>query len=157
MEPVKEVKFERIFDAPIETVWKAWTDPEMIKEWWGPNDVTIPKCEIDLRVGGKIYIVMEASEAMGSYKGTKWPMLGVFTSVEPSTHLAYHVKAWTEGAEDTTEIDQDTEVTFEDQDGKTKINLKATINKIGPGAAMAVEGMQYGFTQQLEKLAKFLA
>ncbi len=68
MAPIKEVVFERTLDAPLETVWQAWTHPKMLKEWWGPNNVSIPECEVDLRVGGKIYIVMEAGEAMGSYK-----------------------------------------------------------------------------------------
>ena len=85
----KEVEFERTYDASPETVWQAWTKPEMIKQWWGPNNVTIPECEVDLRVGGKIYIVMEAGEAMGPYKGTKWPMLGKFTVVEPNSKLSY--------------------------------------------------------------------
>ena len=74
MDPIKEVKFEREFEAPIQKVWQAWTDPEQLKKWWGPNDVTIPECEVDLKVGGKIRIVMEASEAMGEYAGTRWPM-----------------------------------------------------------------------------------
>src|ERR1700722_3748669 len=94
MEPIKDITFEKTFDAPLETVWKAWTDPEMIKQWWGPDNVIIPACEVDLRVGGKIYIVMEAGEAMGQYKGTQWPMLGKFTVVEPNAKLSYDVKAW---------------------------------------------------------------
>jgi len=49
-----EAQFERILDAPKERVWKVWTDPKLVAKWWGPNDVTIPECEIDLRVGGKI-------------------------------------------------------------------------------------------------------
>ncbi len=157
MEPVKEITFERILDAPLETVWNAWTDPEIVKQWWGPNDVTIPECEMDVRVGGKIYIVMEAGEAMGPYKGTKWPMLGEYTIVEPKTHLAYEVKAWTEGADKaTTQIDQSTELTLAEENGKTKLTVKAIIHKIGSGAQMAVEGMQYGFNQQFDKLEKFL-
>jgi uncharacterized protein YndB with AHSA1/START domain len=67
----KEVEFERIYDASPETIWKVWTKPSKLKQWWGPNNVTIPECEVDLRVGGKIYIVMEAGEGMGPYKGTK--------------------------------------------------------------------------------------
>ncbi|HEU5114471.1 MAG TPA: SRPBCC domain-containing protein, partial [Candidatus Paceibacterota bacterium] len=70
MKPIKEVTFERTYDVPKEKVWQAWTDPKTIKEWWGPDNVTIPECEVDLRVGGRIYIVMEAGEAMGPYKGT---------------------------------------------------------------------------------------
>ncbi|HSX36579.1 MAG TPA: SRPBCC domain-containing protein, partial [Patescibacteria group bacterium] len=82
MEPVKEVTFERTYDAPIQKVWQAWTSPDILKKWWGPNDVSIPECEVDLKVGGKLYIVMEAGEAMGEYKGTRWPMEATFTVVD---------------------------------------------------------------------------
>ena len=156
MTPIKELELERTYDAPVNTVWKAWTEPEQIKAWWGPDNVAIPECEVDLRVGGRIYIVMEAGEAMGPYKGTRWPMDGTFTVVEENSKLAYSVKAWTEGQEETTQIDQVTELTLTEDNGKTKIRLKATINKTGPDAKMAVEGMEYGFIQQLEKLNKFL-
>jgi uncharacterized protein YndB with AHSA1/START domain len=157
MAPIKEVKFERVYDAPIALVWQAWTDPKMLPQWWGPDNVTIPECDVDLRVGGTIHIVMEAGEAMGPYKGTRWPMVGQFTVVQPTTHLAYHAKAWTEGEHDTTEIDQVTEVTLAEHDGKTIVTVTAAILKIGPGAKMAVEGIQHGFTQQLDKLTAFLA
>lgn len=156
MAPVKEVEFERIYDAPLETVWQAWTDPKMLKEWWGPNDVSIPECEVDLRVGGRFYIVMEAGEAMGPYKGTRWPMEGKYTVVEKNSRLSYTAKAWTEGQEETTEIDQVTELILLEENGKTKLRLKATINKTGSGAKMAVEGMQMGYNQQFDKLDKFL-
>lgn len=156
MEPIKEVVLERTYDAPPETLWQAWTDPERIKQWWGPKNVTIPECEVDLRVGGKIYIVMEAGEAMGQYKGTQWPMLGEFTVVEPNSKLAYNAKAWTEGAKEETTIDQTTELTLIKDGDKTRVKIKATILKAGPGAKMATEGMKYGFTEQLEKLNNFL-
>jgi uncharacterized protein YndB with AHSA1/START domain len=106
----------------------------------------------DLRVGGKIDIVMEAGEAMGPYKGTKWPMLGEFTVVEPNSKLSYTAKAWTEGQNDETTIDQATELTLTEENGKTKLKIRAAIYKTGPKAGMAVQGMQAGFTQQLDKL-----
>ena len=65
MTPIKELEIKRTYDAPVSDVWKAWTEPEQIKAWWGPDNVSIPECEVDLRVGGRIYIVMEAGEAMG--------------------------------------------------------------------------------------------
>jgi uncharacterized protein YndB with AHSA1/START domain len=157
MAPIKEIVFERTYDAPVELVWQAWTDCSMLKEWWGPDNVTIPECEVDLRVGGKIYIVMEAGEAMGPYKGTRWPMLGEFTAVEPNSKLAYNAKAWTEGQNEATLIDQVTELTLSKEGDKTKLTLKATINKTGPAAGMAVQGMQMGFAQMLDKLNNFLA
>jgi uncharacterized protein YndB with AHSA1/START domain len=156
MEPIKEVQLERVYDAPLETVWQAWTNAEELKQWWGPDNVTIPECEIDLRVGGKFYIVMEAGEAMGPYKGTLWPMQAEFTVVEPQTKLAYTAQAWTEGHKEDTTIDQTTEIILSEENGKTTVKVTAAIYKAGPGAKMAAEGMQYGFTQQLEKLNGFL-
>jgi uncharacterized protein YndB with AHSA1/START domain len=158
MENKKEVELERVYDASPKTVWKAWTDPELLKQWWGPDNVTIPECEVDLRVGGRFYIVMEAGEAMGPYKGTLWPMEAEFTVVEPYSQLSYSAKAWVgmEQNEQST-IEQATEITFVEDAGKTKVKVKAVIHKAGPGGGMAVEGMRAGFTQQLEKLNVFLA
>jgi uncharacterized protein YndB with AHSA1/START domain len=156
MAEVKEVTFDRTFDAPADKVWQAWTDPEQLKRWWGPDNVSIPECEIELRVGGRLYMVMEATEAMGEYKGTRWPMEAKFTVVEPNTKLAYEAKAWTEGDKEGTTLDQVQEITFAEENGKTKMQLRVTLNKIGPKAGMAVEGMKWGFGQQFDKLNKFL-
>jgi uncharacterized protein YndB with AHSA1/START domain len=156
MAEVKEVTFDRTFDVPADKVWQAWTDPEQLKRWWGPDNVSIPECEIDLRVGGRLYMVMEATEAMGEYKGTRWPMEAKFTVVEPNTKLAYEAKAWTEGDKEGTTLDQVQEITFAEENGKTKMQLRVTLNKIGPKAGMAVEGMKWGFGQQFDKLNKFL-
>jgi len=158
MEPIKQVTLEKTYDAAPETVWEAWTKPEMLKQWWGPNDVLIPECEVDLRVGGTFYIVMEAGEGMGPYKGTKWPMRAEFTTVEPQAKLAYSGKAWV-GAEENeaTTIEQATDITFTAENGKTKVKVVAAIYKSGPNAQAAIQGMQAGFTQQLEKLNAFLA
>jgi uncharacterized protein YndB with AHSA1/START domain len=156
MTPIKEVEFERIVNASPETIWQAWTNPEMLKQWWGPDNVSIPECEIDLRVGGKFYIVMEAGEAMGPYKGTRWPMEAKYTLIEKNTKLSYTAKARTEGQEETTEIDQMTDLILSYENGKTKMKVKAAINKTGPNAGMAVQGMEYGFNQQFAKLDKFL-
>jgi uncharacterized protein YndB with AHSA1/START domain len=153
----KEITLERTVDAPLEKVWKAWTDPKELKQWWGPNDVTIPEVTVDLKVGGKFYIVMEAGEAMGTYKGTLWPMEAEFTEIIPNSKIAYSAKAWTEGHKEDTTIDQTTEITFTEEGGKTKIKVMAAIFKTGPKAGMAAEGMEYGFNQQLDKLASHLA
>jgi uncharacterized protein YndB with AHSA1/START domain len=156
MAPVKEVVFERIFNASPETVWQAWTDPVLLKEWWGPDNVSIPECEVDLRIGGELYIVMEAGEAMGTFKGTRWPMRATFTEVEAPTKLAYTARAWTEGQEETTTIDQIARLTLLEENGKTKMNLEVTITEIGADAGMAVHGMQAGYSQQFVKLNAFL-
>ena len=158
MEPLKQVTITRTYDASVETVWQAWTDPAMLKAWWGPDNVTIPECTVDLRVGGKFYIVMEAGEGMGQYKGILWPMMAEFTVVEPLAKLAYTANAWTEGQpKEDTLIDQTTEISFAEETGTTTVTVVATIHKVGSKAGMAVQGMDYGFNQQLDKLVGFLA
>jgi uncharacterized protein YndB with AHSA1/START domain len=152
-----EAQFDRVVDAPREAVWKAWTDPKLVAQWWGPNGVTIPECEIDPRVGGTIYIVMLAGDAMGPYKGTRWPMKGEFTKVERLSRLTYKAKAWTEGQGPETQIDQITDISFTDQQGKTKVTIKVTITNADTAPKAALEGMSYGFNQQLDKLSEFLA
>lgn len=158
MEPIKEVVLEKTYIASPEKIWQVWTTPEMLKQWWGPNNVTIPECEVDLRVGGKFYIVMEAGEGMGQYKGIRWPMMGKFTVVEPESKLFYDGEAWTEGQNKNgeTTINQTTEVTFTKDGEKTKVKVRAVIHSTGSAAGMAVQGTEYGFTEQLEKLNKFL-
>jgi len=52
---------ERVFDAPVARVWKAWTDPEQVKKWWGPKIFTAPLVSIDFRVGGTYLYCMQAS------------------------------------------------------------------------------------------------
>ena len=58
----KELVIERVFNAPKEMVWKAWTDPETAKKWWGPKDFTAPSIKIDLREGGKYIFAMHGPE-----------------------------------------------------------------------------------------------
>jgi uncharacterized protein YndB with AHSA1/START domain len=52
----------RIFDAPRELVWKAWTDPKYVMQWWGPKGFTAPVCQMDFRVGGKLLVCMKAPD-----------------------------------------------------------------------------------------------
>mgnify|MGYP001235141788 FL=1 len=61
----KQIEVSRIFNAPVEMVWKVWTDPEMVKRWWGPKHFTAPVAEIDFRVGGKSLVSMRAPHEFG--------------------------------------------------------------------------------------------
>lgn len=54
----RELVITRIFDAPRELVWKAWTEPERVKRWWGPKVFTAPFVKIDLHVGGEYLYCM---------------------------------------------------------------------------------------------------
>ena len=50
-----DLVLERVFNAPRDLVWKAWTTPEHLKQWWAPRPYHTPECEMDLRPGGKFY------------------------------------------------------------------------------------------------------
>lgn len=61
----EELVVTRIFDAPLELVWKAWTEPEQVMRWWGPANYTSPSCKLDLRVGGGYVFAMQAPADQG--------------------------------------------------------------------------------------------
>jgi uncharacterized protein YndB with AHSA1/START domain len=153
----KELTFERTYAAPIADVWEAWTRPELLRQWWGPEKTTVPDCEVDLRMGGRIFIVMEAGEGMGKYQGTRWPLEGTFTQVEAPRRLAYEARSWTEGEQDTTTIEHVNELVLTEDGDRTVVNLRVNINEIGPGAKMAAFGMKWGYKAQLDKLEALLA
>jgi uncharacterized protein YndB with AHSA1/START domain len=73
----KELIITRIFDAPRELVWKAWTEPEQLMRWWGPKSFTSPVCKIDLRVGG-VYLY-----CMRSPEGQDYWNTGVYKEIIP--------------------------------------------------------------------------
>ena len=56
---------KRIIDAPIDLVWKAWTEPDRVMRWWGPQYYTSPSCKMDFREGGKFLFCMRAPQDQG--------------------------------------------------------------------------------------------
>jgi uncharacterized protein YndB with AHSA1/START domain len=153
----KEINLERTYDAPIQAVWRAWTDPAELRQWWCPEKTSVTDCEVDPKVGGRIYVVTEAGEGMGKYKGTRWPMDGTFTDVSEPGHLTYEARSWTEGEEEGTTIEHVNELTLTEAGGKTTVQLHIEISSIGPKAKMAVMGMKMGYKQQLKHLTELLA
>jgi uncharacterized protein YndB with AHSA1/START domain len=71
----------REFAAPPAVVWRAWTEPELLKRWYGAVGYTAPECEIDLRVGGKLHACMRSPEGNEIWFG------GVYRLIEPPTRL----------------------------------------------------------------------
>ncbi len=55
----------RVFDAPVERVWKAWIDPQQVMQWWGPDHFTSPSAQIDFREGGISLVCMRAPKEFG--------------------------------------------------------------------------------------------
>ena len=61
----QDLVISRIIDAPLEMVWKAWTEAEQVRRWWGPKDYISPTCKLDLKVGGKFVFAMRAPAEQG--------------------------------------------------------------------------------------------
>lgn len=60
-----EMVITRVFDAPVEQVWKAWSDSEQVRKWWGPTGFTSPLANMDFRVGGTSLVCMRAPQEYG--------------------------------------------------------------------------------------------
>jgi uncharacterized protein YndB with AHSA1/START domain len=60
-----DIVVTRVFEAPVEQVWRAWTDPQYVMQWWGPNGFTAPLVEIDFREGGTSLVCMRPPKEFG--------------------------------------------------------------------------------------------
>ena len=76
----KQIEVTRIFNAPVEMVWKVWTDPELVKRWWGPKHFISPVAKIDFKEGGKSIVSMQAPKEMG---GQEFFSLWVYVKIIP--------------------------------------------------------------------------
>lgn len=147
----------RTFDAPNALVFKAWTDPERMKEWWGPKGFTTPFCEIDLKLGGVIHYCMRSPEGK-DYWGK-----GVYREIIEPTKIVYTdsfadekgniVSAEYYGMSADWPEEGKVTVTFEDQNGKTKLTVEhANIIASGPERDMCKDG----WNKTLDSLAEYL-
>jgi uncharacterized protein YndB with AHSA1/START domain len=83
---MEDIVVKRILDAPVDLVWKAWTEPEHVKRWWGPTYYTSPMCKIDLREGGTFVFAMLAPKDQG---GQESYTAGVYTKIVPKERLEF--------------------------------------------------------------------
>jgi uncharacterized protein YndB with AHSA1/START domain len=143
-----ELHLRRFFAAPRQLVFDAWTKPEMVREWWGPNGFTIPACEIDARPGGEFLIQMTAPD------GTVGALKGRYVEFYPPYRFHYIG----------TPLDKDgnamcetrTSVYFEEKNGGTEVVLDGHYTKAPADPALFMKGARGGWTQMFEKLAEFV-
>lgn len=83
IDPKLDLVIEREIDVPVELVWKAWTTPEHLREWFVPKPWTITACELDLRPGGIF------STTMRSPEGQEFPNVGCYLEVTPNERLIF--------------------------------------------------------------------
>lgn len=145
----REVIITRIFDAPREVVFKAWTDPKQLAKWFGPKGFRNPVCEADARVGGAWHIVMRSPD------GTEHPCGGVYREVVVPERLVFtNIATDKEG---NPILDGLTTVIFEEHEGKTKLTMQTRATAVVDYAVEHLKGMEAGWTQTLERLAEELA
>jgi uncharacterized protein YndB with AHSA1/START domain len=111
-----EIKITRIYDAPVKTVWEAWTDPEQVAKWWGPRGFSLTTHSKDLRAGGSWNYTMHGPD------GTDYPNKTKYFEVEKYSKLVYD-----HGANDSQPALFRVSVLFSEIKNKTKMEMTMTL------------------------------
>jgi uncharacterized protein YndB with AHSA1/START domain len=151
-----ELFIERVFDAPRDMVWRAWTDPERMMIWWGPKTFTAPVCLIDLRVGGR-YLSCMRSSAGQDYWST-----GRYREIVPQERLVMTdsfaddkgnvVPASHYGLPEDFPLEMTITVTFADRGDQTAMTLRHSGFPSGEQNELA----RQGWSESFDKLADIL-
>jgi uncharacterized protein YndB with AHSA1/START domain len=143
----------RVFRAPRPLVFKVWTEPHYVAQWWGIEGATNPECELDLRSGGQWRIVMRTAS------GRLYPNQGTFLEVVPNERLVYSdVPAPTlpEWEGDPPKAGLHT-VVFEDDGDDTRVTLTVRLGSPADRDRMVALGAPRGLAQGFERLSRLLA
>ncbi len=142
----REIRIERVFDAPRDRVFAVYTDPNLIPEWWGPRGTTAIVDEMDVRTGGRWRFVMRNSDGSesgfrGAYREVTAPERIVQTfEWEP---MAGHVSVET--------------ATFEDLGDRTKVTTTSLFHTPEERDGMLASGMEGGLSETYARLDELLA
>ncbi len=138
-----KVVMERVFDAPREAVFKAFTDPRAIPQWWGPKRLATTVDRMDVRPGGLWRFVQRDAD------GNEYAFHGVYKVIDPPKLLSATFNF--EGIPGVHELLQT--VTFEDLGGRTKVVNIATYANVEDLDGMVASGMESGATESWDRLA----
>ena len=142
---VREISITRIFAAPRELVWRAWTEAEPLAAWFMPHGFTVPECTVDLRVGGSFRMTVRAPDR------TESPTGGEFKEIDPPQRLVFTTMGF-DGPDGVPMLEVLNEATFADLGDKTELTLHAVVTKASPEMVAPLAGMEEGWLQSLEKL-----
>ena len=155
--PLTDLTMTRIFDAPAAAVYAAWTEPDLVKRWWGPNGFTCPVAEMDVRVGGMSFVGMRAPAEWGgmvlfntwSYRvvdsGRRLEFVLRFADRERNPIAPQSIGIPAGVPSEVPHI-----LCFSDRgDGTSEL----TITEMGYGSREALETSRAGLVQTLDKLA----
>ncbi|MCF6411735.1 SRPBCC family protein [Pseudalkalibacillus salsuginis] len=139
---MQEVVITRIFDFPVELVWKAWTNPSLVMKWWGPTHYTSPLCEIDFREGGKFLFCMRAPDSHG---GQESYTAGIYKKIKPMERIEFNQYM----------SDQDGNYLDPEQAGLPSdfpVNIEFVIEFFERGTQTELRITEYGWMQHSEML-----
>jgi uncharacterized protein YndB with AHSA1/START domain len=148
----RSVTLTRILKAPRDLVWRAWTDTAMLKEWWGPEQFTNPVVEGEIKVGGTLHITMHGPK--GSPFDIDMPMVKRYREIVPGRKLVFENEPLGPNGERL--LDSLTTVTFSDHPDGTLMEMTTTAKALVPMAAGMLQGMDQGWSQSFDKLARLL-
>lgn len=138
----------RVFDAPRELVFEAWTDPKHLAEWWGPNGFTTTTSDFDMRPGGVWRFVMHGPD------GRDYENRITFDEIVKPERIVYHHG----GGDDVEPVQFRTTVTLEDLGGKTRLTMRGVFPSAAERDRVIKEyGADKGLAQTLARLADFVA
>jgi uncharacterized protein YndB with AHSA1/START domain len=144
----REIVMTRVFDAPRDLVFEAWTKPEHVRHWWGLRSSTMVLCEADVRPGGSWRYVTTAQD------GAEVPFTGVYQEVTPPERLVYteiyDVEPFNSGdpAVNT--------VTFTEQEGRTLTTTTTVYPTKEVRDFVLGTGMEHGAAESYDRLAELL-
>ena len=155
----REFVITRVFDAPRALMFKVWTEPKHVAQWWGPHQFTNPICEMDVRPGGAFRIVMRGPDgsdhpARGHYREVTPPERLVFTLDHSELSDEWHdmVNPGRDKSKGKPALLAVTTVTFLENDGKTTLTIQMQFESDAIRDAFLKIGMTEGWSQSLERL-----
>ncbi|MBB2971602.1 SRPBCC family protein [Mesorhizobium sp. RMAD-H1] len=146
----RELVLTRLIDAPREKLYRAWTDPELLKQWFAPLPYTTPHAELDVRPGGASLIIMRSPD------GQDMPNRGVYLEVVENERIVAtdaYVRAW----EPSEKPFMTLILTFENEAGKTRYTARVRHWSAADCKAHGEMGFHEGWGQCTDQLAALVA
>jgi uncharacterized protein YndB with AHSA1/START domain len=141
----RELVVTRIIDAPRSLVFKAWTEPEHVARWWGPQGFTTTSCEMDIRPGGAYRVCMRSPQGTDHWKR------GVYREIAPPDRIVFTF-SW-EDVDGKPGHELLTTVTFAEHGTKTKLTLHQAVFE----TVERRDDHRGGWTSCLERFADYIA
>lgn len=146
----RELVITRLIDAPREKLFRAWTEPELIKQWFAPQPLTTTVEKIDVRPGGSQRMVMRDPE------GKEYPVRGVYLEVIPNERLVF-TDAYTSAWQPSEKPFMTVVLTFDDEDGKTRYTARVLHWTIADRETHEKMGFHEGWGKCTDQLAALVA